>query len=77
MKRDFFGQGRDIPEFIESNQSDDCDDFIESDACDLDETKICDNCCRCLGDSDYRAIEVERIIIPEKVKYNWLKSKKK
>ncbi|HOP74190.1 MAG TPA: hypothetical protein PLC07_03920 [Bacillota bacterium] len=36
--------------------------------CDLDEEKICDNCCRCLGDADFRAIEITEIILPEELK---------
>lgn len=33
------------------------------DLCDLDDTKICDNCGKCINnDSDFRSIEVEDIL---------------
>jgi len=50
-----------------------CRDCGECDRCDLDETKICDNCCRCLGNFDYRGIEITEIILPRELK---LKRKK-
>jgi hypothetical protein len=43
--------------------------------CDLDETKICDNCCRCLGEADYRGIEVTKIIMPPEIRMKWKKKK--
>jgi len=46
----------------------------ECQICDLDANKICDNCCRCLGDADYNAIEITEIIMPEEIK---IKHKKK
>jgi hypothetical protein len=42
-----------------------CDDCGKCDVCDLDQDKICDNCCRCLGEADYRGIEVTEIILPK------------
>lgn len=38
-----------------------CTDCGECDRCDLDKAKLCDNCCRCLGEADYRAIIVTGI----------------
>ena len=35
----------------------------EDDYCDLDPTKICDNCFKCLIlDNDYKAIQIDEII---------------
>ena len=39
--------------------------------CDLDETKVCDNCCRCLEEADYRAISIDKILMPEPVRMKW------
>lgn len=39
-----------------------CTECGQCDYCDLDPAKICDNCCRCLGDAEYRGIEVTQII---------------
>jgi hypothetical protein len=33
--------------------------------CDLDPKKICNNCCECLDDADYRAIKIIGIITDE------------
>ena len=39
-----------------------CIDCGECDRCDLDPGKLCDNCMKCvLGDSDYRAIEIDEV----------------
>ena len=36
----------------------------ECDRCDLDPEKICDNCMQCIkGDSDYRGIAIDGIIL--------------
>lgn len=43
--------------------------------CDLDEAKICDNCCRCLGEADYSAVAITEIILPEEFKLKWKKKK--
>jgi len=45
-----------------------CRECGQCDRCDLDMEKLCDNCCRCLGDADYRAIEITEIILPEDLK---------
>lgn len=45
-----------------------CKDCGKCDFCDLNEEKVCDNCCRCLGDADYRGIEITEIILPETIK---------
>jgi hypothetical protein len=55
------------------DESKECDECGECEICDLEENKICDNCCRCLGDADYRAVEITEIILPEEIK---LKRKK-
>lgn len=54
-----------------------CDDCGECEMCDLDLNKVCDNCCRCLGDADYAAIEVEKIVLPERIQFKRKKSKNK
>lgn len=43
--------------------------------CDLDEDKICDNCCRCLGEADYAAVEITEIILPKEIKMKWKRRK--
>lgn len=43
--------------------------------CDLDQNKICDNCCRCLGEADYSAIKITKIILPEEIKMKWKRKK--
>jgi hypothetical protein len=45
-----------------------CNDCGQCEVCDLDQTKICDNCCHCLDDADYKAIEITEIILPETIK---------
>lgn len=46
----------------------DCVDCGECDRCDLDPTKVCDNCMKCvMGDQDYRAIEIERVEVPNQL----------
>lgn len=50
-----------------------CQDCSECDTCDLDVTKLCDNCCRCLGEFDYNEVKIEKIILPPEIK---LKRKK-
>lgn len=52
-----------------------CTECGKCNVCDLDETKICDNCCRCLGEADYKAIEITEIILPEEIKMKWKKKK--
>jgi hypothetical protein len=38
----------------------------ECDMCDLDPTKVCDNCCACIDkDADYKSIEIDEIIEDE------------
>lgn len=38
----------------------------ECDLCDLDETKVCDNCCKCLEtDAEYNEITVDQILEKE------------
>ena len=56
------------------NAAKECNDCGECELCDLDQNKLCDNCCRCLGEADYNAIEVTEIILPEEVKLRWKKS---
>jgi hypothetical protein len=39
---------------------------LENDFCDIDPTKICDNCEKCLGlDNDYKVIKIDEIIEKE------------
>ena len=46
------------------NRSEDCG---ECEMCDLDPNKVCDNCMKCLNldKADYRAIEIDEIIMEE------------
>ncbi len=40
-----------------------CIDCGECDICDLDSSKICDNCCKCIdSDADFRGIYIDDII---------------
>lgn len=44
-----------------------CNDCGECNYCDLDANKICDNCCKCIGDdNDYRAIKIDKVILDDK-----------
>lgn len=46
-----------------------CTHCGECDRCDLDPEKICDNCMKCVnGDSDYRAIALDEILLESEVK---------
>ena len=41
----------------------------EDDYCDLEPGKLCDNCMKCVwGDSEYRAILVDKIVLPQELK---------
>lgn len=42
-----------------------CTDCGECDLCDLDPTKLCNNCCQCINtpEGDYAEIEIEDILI--------------
>ena len=51
-----------------------CTECGKCDLCDLDKTKICDNCCRCLGEAEYVGVEITEIILPDEMK---LKRRKK
>jgi len=38
----------------------------ECDICDLDPSKICDNCCKCIDkDADFKSIEIDEIVEDE------------
>ena len=40
----------------------DIEEYTEDDYCELDPTKICDNCFKCLEtDSDYASVEIDGI----------------
>lgn len=52
-----------------------CTECGQCNLCDLDENKICDNCCRCLGEADYSAVAITEIILPEEIKLKWKKKK--
>jgi len=46
------------------DETTECIECGESNRCDLDPNKICDNCMKCLGmDSDYLAVEIDDIIM--------------
>jgi hypothetical protein len=41
-----------------------CNKCGECNCCDLDPTKVCNSCCKCLNyNSDYKILEIEKIII--------------
>lgn len=42
-----------------------CIDCGECDICDLDPTKICDNCGKCLDIKDDAVIKIDKIILDE------------
>jgi len=44
----------------------DCTDCGDCRRCDLNPEKVCDNCCQCLGDADYRAVVITEILWPER-----------
>ncbi len=44
--------------------------------CDLDVDKICDNCCRCLGEADYSAVQITEIILPQEIRMKRKKMKR-
>ena len=40
--------------------------LADDDTCDLDPTKICDNCCRCIeSDKNYKIIKITKIVESE------------
>lgn len=45
-----------------------CTGCGECDRCDLDPTKLCDNCCKCIKDfdGDYAEIEIDDVLVNEK-----------
>lgn len=40
----------------------DCIGCMECEVCDLDESKICDNCGKCLNIKDFATIKIDQII---------------
>lgn len=43
-----------------------CIECGECDRCDLDPSKLCDNCCKCIeSEAEFRAIEVDAILEDE------------
>ncbi len=52
-----------------------CTECGRCNLCDLDENKLCDNCCRCLGEADYSAVQITEIILPKEIKMKWKRSK--
>jgi hypothetical protein len=50
------------------DETKECNDCGECEICDLDPNKNCDNCFQCLGDADYKAVEVTEIVLPEQIK---------
>ena len=48
-----------------------CTDCGECDMCELDPTKRCDNCMRCVqGNAENRAVYIDRVIAPNQNKQN-------
>lgn len=54
-----------------------CNDCGECEICDIDREKLCDNCCRCLGDADYKGVEITEIILPKEIKMKYKRANKK
>jgi hypothetical protein len=51
---------------MEINKKDDTTFIQEDDRCDLDPTKICDNCCKCIeSDKKFGIIKITKIISDE------------
>ena len=51
---------------MDSNKKNELIDVLEDDYCDLDPTKICDNCCKCIdSDKNYKIIKITKIIKDE------------
>lgn len=51
-------------------------DFLNDsdDSCDLDSSKICDNCCKCVDDyqeKDYRVVRIDGIVKDENPQIDW------
>ena len=45
-----------------------CIECGECNLCDLDNKKICDNCCKCIQtDKDFEVIKIDKIIVPKKI----------
>lgn len=53
-----------------------CTECGQCNLCDLDENKLCDNCCRCLGEADYSAVEITEIILPKEIRLKRKRGKK-
>lgn len=49
-----------------------CVDCGECDRCDLDPTKICDNCMKCINGENkaYRSVKIDKIILDKKDESN-------
>jgi len=45
---------------IEDRSCTNCNECL---LCDLDKTKQCDNCCKCLGEADYSGVEIDDILL--------------
>ena len=43
----------------------DCIGCMECEMCDLDPSKVCDNCGKCLNIQDYATIKIDKIITDE------------
>lgn len=48
----------------------DCIGCMECEVCDLDPTKICDNCGKCLDIKDFATIKIDRIVTDNAKKHN-------
>ncbi len=48
-----------------------CTECGRCNVCDLNEHKICNNCCRCLGEADYSGVEIAEIILPKEIRLKW------
>lgn len=48
----------------------DCIGCMECEVCDLDPTKICDNCGKCLNVKDFATIKIDRIVTDNAKKHN-------
>lgn len=45
-----------------------CNDCGECDLCDLDNEKICDNCCKCIDNAEaheYKGVHIDKVVVKD------------
>lgn len=57
-----------IMRFCLLHEEEPCIECGECDRCDLDENKICDNCCKCIdSEADFKEIEIDSIELEDEL----------